>query len=100
MARLPTSSARTDVTAWLSGETRLTHEEADVVRNVVDREFVACGGARRIDQRKLHREARAKLMPVVGILGWLQIASWVWSGIRLLCWLYESGTGNAPSDGD
>ena len=96
MGRSPTSSSRDDVTAWLSGQTRLTHEEADVVRQLVDGEYVACGGARRIDQRKLHREARCKLMPVIGFFAWIQIASWVWSGIQLLCWLYRDGSSHTP----
>lgn len=86
----PTSSSRHDVTAWIAGQTRLTHEEASVVRTVVDREYIACGGAREPDQRKLHKEARCKLLPVIGFWAWLQIAGYVWNGIKLLCWLYRS----------
>ncbi|CAB4177820.1 hypothetical protein UFOVP1004_12 [uncultured Caudovirales phage] len=97
MVRLPTSGSRDDVTAWLSGQTRLTHEEANVVRELVDGEYVACGGRREVDRRKLHRDARAKLMPVVGLWAWLQIASWVWSGIKLLLWLYDNRTEEHPA---
>lgn len=97
----PVSSSGYDVTAWVAGETRLTHEEALEVHRAVN----ACGlrsGKKRGDrERDVYKRTKYGLLPVIGIIGWLRICWWVWSAVQLLLDYYdERSSESSVSSGD
>lgn len=84
----PVSSSGHDVTAWVAGETRLTHSEALEVHRAVK----TCGinGKKRGDrERDAYRKAKYGLLPVIGFIGWLRICWSVWRAVRLLLDYYD-----------
>ena len=85
----PVSCSGRDITSWVAGETRLTHDEALEVLKAVKSCGLRSTKRREDKERDVYRTARYKLLPVVGILGWLRICWWVWRAVRLLLDYYD-----------